>query len=170
MVVSTSSEASQEIAGSVGSRLIKFFISLHFYVTNSADGPDSLTKSTSKELAKIANRRRVQGSVGAVFLESGLEAALLEFAAHSAILSVTKWDDFAAKYKKSGAIAPEDGPDRPLQVVPCKSRPGYDYDRLEFLGDAILEVVAIKAWIKTGSENAANKTGPSACNQTLMAV
>ncbi|KAF9365360.1 hypothetical protein BGX34_010272 [Mortierella sp. NVP85] len=183
IVISTSPVTSGETLRSVGARLVKMVISLHSYITNPADGPGDLTTSTHNELAKIVDHRKVQLLVGTTLLELDLEAAFLEFAAHHPIFGDSQWSMFEDMYKNSKAdknpnpnpphseeelaeIAPGGGPDSSARVTLR-----LDYGRLEFLGDAVLEVASIKAWIEKGSvEDAFQKTGPSACNRTLQTV
>ncbi|KAK3827530.1 MAG: ribonuclease III domain-containing protein [Benniella sp.] len=56
-------------------------------------------------------------------------------------------------------------------TAPVKGDPGPDYDRLEFLGDAVLEVMAVIAWINEGSvARSGPKTENTVCNRTLQAV
>jgi len=54
---------------------------------------------------------------------------------------------------------------------PVDGDPGPDYDRLEYLGDGVLDVMAIDAWINEGSvERSGPKTQDTVCNRTLQAV
>ncbi|KAK3827544.1 MAG: hypothetical protein J3Q66DRAFT_362768 [Benniella sp.] len=169
------------------------FYGLHFYLSCPTDGPGALTTSRDNEMAKIKRRKAVNRLVGAALMKSGLEAAFLEFVSHHAIPGVTQWDMFADKYSKSDAdraihlpfnetelALVEDIIGHPFSnkkllemalTVPNKARPPPDYNRLEYLGDAVMELVILEAWINKGSVvDAGTKTQDSACNLALQAV
>ncbi|KAK3827550.1 MAG: ribonuclease III domain-containing protein, partial [Benniella sp.] len=57
-------------------------------------------------------------------------------------------------------------------TAPVKSQPSSpNYNRLEYLGDAVMEVVAIQVWMNKGViAGAAKKTEDTACNRALQAV
>ncbi|KAK3827532.1 MAG: hypothetical protein J3Q66DRAFT_1682 [Benniella sp.] len=178
--------AGRRIAHSVGARFLKTVLGLHFYIKNPADGPGPLTTSRVKELAKIRDRDQVQRLVGAALIKSDLEAAFLEFVTHHAILGVTQWCMFVDRYRDSGADRNADLPHNEkglaevepiightftnkkliqmVLTVPGKSRPGPDYNSVEYLGDAVMEVLIVQSWVEKGSgADGATKTERSAC-------
>lgn len=152
-----------------------------------------MTTSRDAALATISNRSDVRFLVGEALLTSGLEAAFSKFLSLHDIPGVANWKTIEEAYRNSKAdktiSLPYDA-EKLAQVeaiigyhftnkkllelaltAPAKNRRGPDYNRPEYLGDAIMEVVAIWAWIDQGSvADAATKTEHSACNRALQAV
>ncbi|KAK3827546.1 MAG: hypothetical protein J3Q66DRAFT_408478 [Benniella sp.] len=177
----------------VGAKLSKYFLGLSAYIKDPMAGPGDLTTAREAELAKIMNRNEVHRSLGVVLMKSGLEAAFSEFVAHHTIPGVTEWHMFADTYRDSKADTNVNLPCNPTELakveriigytftnkkllamaltVPRKKGPGPNYNRLEFLGDAVMELITIQAWIDEGSVvHAALKTERSACNRASQAV
>ena len=156
-------------------------------------GAGPLTTARDAQYASIKNRRHVNRSVGTEFLTSGLEAAFDDFASHHALPDITKLDVFRDKYKASKAdsnisLAYDAAELAEVEAAidyrfenkallelaltcPVKGDSGPNYDRLEYLGDAVLDVVAVLAWIDEGSvARSGPKTELTVCNMALQAV
>ena len=156
-------------------------------------GAGPLTTARDKHLAQIPRRRSVQRSVGTTFLTSGLEAAFRDFVGHYALPGYTELHMLRDAYQKSKADQNINLPHDAAELVPVEEaigyhfrnkkllemaltspvdgHPGPDYDRVEYLGDGVLEVLAVDAWINEGSvARSGPKTQDTVCNRTLQAV
>ncbi|KAK3827553.1 MAG: hypothetical protein J3Q66DRAFT_434280 [Benniella sp.] len=90
-------------AFTVGAKLLKMYLGLHFYTTNPKGGPGPLTISRDKELRKIKNRDHVCRVVGSALVEDGLQASFTTFLGLHPIPGITNWQTLVDAYRSSKA-------------------------------------------------------------------
>ncbi|KAF9365359.1 hypothetical protein BGX34_010271, partial [Mortierella sp. NVP85] len=174
-------------------KALKFFLGLHCYIADPVGRAGDLTKARDAILGSIKKRHTVQRSIGAELLTSGLVAAFGDFTSHYALPGITKIGMFKETYEKKKADmniclsydAAEleevekaigyDFTNKGLLALaltaPVKGDSGPDYDRLEYLGDAVLDVLAMLAWIDNGSvARSTIRADMTVCNMALHAV
>ncbi|KAF9352329.1 hypothetical protein BGX34_012209 [Mortierella sp. NVP85] len=177
----------------VGAKFVKFALALHCYIKDPTGGPGPLTTSRREEVTKIMDRRNVNKLVGATYLTHGLESAFTKLMSHHPLPGITKWHMFKDAYEKSQADKHIGLPHDEAELAPVERILGYtftnkgllelaltapvkrdrspNYERLEFLGDAVLEMIGLQAWIDQGSiTNAGQKTESTVNNLALQAV
>ncbi|KAF9343664.1 hypothetical protein BGX34_006511 [Mortierella sp. NVP85] len=155
-----------------GSKAIKMFFGIHAFITQLRFGAGDLTRERRAETAGIRLLSLMNRAIGCSYLSCGLDIALWEFALVHDLQGYTLLSQYLHDYRSSLTAADIDvGPGTPdiqqveeiigytfrnkrviheaLTVPGNNARP--DYERLEFLGDSILEVVAATAWIDRGT-------------------
>ena len=176
-----------------GSRVIKMFFAIHAFITQPTFGAGPLTEERMDETAGIRQLSMMNKTIGCSYLSCGLAFSLWEFALVHDLQGYTRLGQYLSDYRASLTAADVDvGPATPeIQQVeaiigyPFRNKrliqealtvPGNNvrpnYERLEFLGDAVLDVLAATAWIDRGAPlfQIHNKTEATVCNATLTVV
>ncbi|KAK3827591.1 MAG: ribonuclease III domain-containing protein [Benniella sp.] len=160
-----------DLTHTFGSRVLKMFLGIDAFTSLLGSGAGPLTTKRMNETASIVNLRTMNKSIGCGYLCLGADLSLWEFAFVHDLRGHTSFGQYLHDYRSSLTAADVDlGPGTPeIQEVeaiigyPFRDKRlleealtlpggvGRDYERLEFLGDSVLDVVAATAWIDEGA-------------------
>ena len=186
---------SSSVTRCFGSGVIKMILGIHTFIVNPGFGAGALTTDRGNELAGIIRLRDMNKAMGCTYLCCGIHLALLDFALLHDLGGYTRLSQYHDDYLSSrGANGIDEGPGAPY-VVRIERILGYvfnnkkllkealtepfndtsirpNYERLEFLGDSVLDVVAASAWIDRGEPlgQVCTKAQVTVNNATLTVV
>ncbi|KAG0305611.1 hypothetical protein BGZ98_003863 [Dissophora globulifera] len=189
----------QSVAMLVGISFMKLTISLHIFTKFPNSQESELTQKRSDELhvqkRRISKRRLAMSEVGGEFLWSGLDGGLAMVRLwFSSWKRIETWSRLNDKFRHTRAQALDAASsivvqdfgaiqaveqllgyvfeDKRLLVesLTCRSAPP-NYDRLEYLGDTVLELIAAAYWARRLPESQSSASSylaaVSVCNVTL---
>ncbi|KAF9347599.1 Dicer-like protein 2, partial [Mortierella sp. NVP85] len=164
------SAITEHIAGiEVGRAFIRMLLAVDHFIRYPMYNEGQLTRYRDHEIAQIRNRHQAYVVVGDSYLSEGIEKALSNaFEVLEPMDGIRHWTDFAESFRRrrtthTGSMSFPGMPDLMaverilgyvfkdklllLEALSERTTPAVpSYQRLEYLGDAILELVAVVFW------------------------
>ncbi|KAK3827649.1 MAG: hypothetical protein J3Q66DRAFT_362864 [Benniella sp.] len=183
-----------DVAHFFGAKVVKMFLGVHGFIQHPEHGAGKLTEERDSQTAGIARLSDMNRVMGCTYLYCGYSLALCDFALLHDLDGLTSVDQYVGEYMQS--LDEEDvdlGPGAPdvrrveeiidyvftnkklieeALTVPLNKRVRPNYERLEFLGDSVLDVIAATAWIDNGERlrRISKKAQDTVNNATLTAA
>ncbi|KAK3816225.1 MAG: hypothetical protein J3Q66DRAFT_440684 [Benniella sp.] len=183
----------------VGCAFVRMLLAVDHFIRYPMHNEGRLTMCRDREMARIKNRHQVYAVVGDSYLSEGIEEALSNaFKALKPKHGIKYWTDFAESFwqfrRRTSHVDFMSFPGMPdlmaverllgyvfkdkmllLEALSEQATPAVpSYQRLEYLGDAILEIVAVVFWAiqfpMSGSNMVKMLKAESVSNKALQVV
>ncbi|KAK3827525.1 MAG: hypothetical protein J3Q66DRAFT_382506 [Benniella sp.] len=156
-------------ANFLGSKVVKLVYGIETFLAEPRGNPGNLTDTRNKYIKKIPNRRVSQKALGTTWMRSDIEAATKELLAPHSPSGTNTWKNLVLVYN----VHHRHDKGRPEELVEAFSdlekvseyrfrnltllqealtktatRNEPSYERLEYLGDSVLDLVAAEFWVR----------------------
>ncbi|KAF9342839.1 hypothetical protein BGX34_007614, partial [Mortierella sp. NVP85] len=184
----------QSATNFVGSQLTKLFLGIHLFTSHPTWGAGDLTKNRATKYGKIRHRDEVYKDIGYTYLVTGVDEAIQDFVLAYHLSGIRRWRHFQRNFEVNVPrvrVPPARVPDlmlveerlgyrftdrglllQALTKTANPDEPCPTYDRLEYLGDAVLDQVATDLWIARGYDlrKLRDIVSESTCNKAWQAI